>query len=119
LPPLSKAIPMFLEGEVLMAHTSSNAGEEPNPQRLDAEDEALWAAARQAVYIRKRSMSPQEATAVCLDRSAASHHRIAAMYEEIAERTSNADECRECASRHRAFAKEDRRRAAELRSYKR
>lgn len=98
-----------------MPQTSSNRDEESAPQPLDAEDVALWDAARKAIYDRTRSMSPPEATAVCLERSAESHDRIATMYEEIAGRTSSPDECRENASRHRVWAREDRRRAAQLR----
>ena len=98
-----------------MAQTFSSAGDGSDPQLIEAEDEASWAAMRQSVYERKRKLAAPEATAVCLDMSAESHDRIAAMYETIAERTSNADECRECASRHRALAREDRQRAAELR----
>lgn len=98
-----------------MAHVSSNPSEEPEPPTADADDAAVWAAARQAVYERKRSMSGPEATAVRLDDSAASHDRIAAMYEKIAERTSDPDEFLGCASRHRAMASEDRQRAAQLR----
>ena len=59
-------------------------------------------------------LAPLTGTAVRLDESAQSH-RIASMYEEIAERTSSPDECRECASRHRVWAREDRLRAAKLR----
>jgi hypothetical protein len=98
-----------------MAHVSSNEGDGSDPQLVEAEDQKLWAAARQAVYKRQRSMPAQEAAAVRLDKSAESHDRIATMYEEIADRTSSPDECRNNASRHRAFAREDRRRAAQLR----
>jgi hypothetical protein len=98
-----------------MARTSSSWGEESDPQSLDAEDVALWDEARQAIYERKRLMSAPEATAVCLERSAESHDRIATMYEEIAGRTSHPGECRDNASRHRAWAGEDRGRAVQLR----
>jgi hypothetical protein len=97
-----------------MAPMSSNTGKDPDPQRVEAEDAAQWNAARQAVYERQRTLSGPEATAMRLDESAESHERIAAMYEEIAERTASADECRSAANRHRAFALEDRRRAAQL-----
>jgi hypothetical protein len=99
-----------------MAQACGNTGEESDPVPTADDDEAQWAAARQAVYERQRMLTAREATAVGLDESARSHERIAAMYEEIAERTSDADECRQCAGRHRAFATEDRHRAAQLRS---
>ena len=98
-----------------MAQVFSNEGEESDPKLVDAGHEEPWAAARQAVYKRQRSVSAQEAAAARLDKSAESHDRIATMYEEIAERTSSPDECQNNASRHRAFAREDRRRAAQLR----
>lgn len=99
-----------------MAQTSSSSwGQDPDPQPLDAEDVALWDAARQAIYELKRSTPAPEATAACLERAAESHDRIATMYEEIADSTSSPDECRQNASRHRAWAGEDHRRAAHLR----
>jgi hypothetical protein len=58
---------------------STNPDEEPDPQRLEAEDGALWAAARQAIYERQRTLSAPQVTAARLDESAASHERIAAM----------------------------------------
>jgi hypothetical protein len=98
-----------------MGQLSSNKGNESDRPLIVAEDEEVWAAARQAILERRGSMSAPEATAVRLDTSADSHDRIATMYEEIAERTSIPDECREIASRHRVWAAEDRDRAAQLR----
>jgi alkylhydroperoxidase family enzyme len=109
------------EGKILVEQMFSNSGAEYNspaecnPQLNEAEDEASWAAMRKAVHERKRKLSAPEATAARLDMSAESHDRIAAMYDNIAERTSDADNCRQCATRHRAFASEDRQRAAQLR----
>jgi hypothetical protein len=99
----------------MMAQVAGDPDEEPDSRLAAAEDEAFWAAARQAIHERRVSISAPEATAVRLDEAARSHDRIATMYEEIAGRTSSPDECRANASRHRAWAKDDRGRAEQLR----
>lgn len=98
-----------------MGYVSSNKGKEADLPLVEAEDGELWAAARQAILERRRSMSPPEATAARLDKSAQSHDRIATMYEDIADRTTIPEECRAIAIRHRTWAGEDRWRAAQLR----
>lgn len=109
------AILCHLGWGVLMAQAPGSADEEFDPQPVEAEEIAVGGA-RHSVHARRRKISASQATAGCLERSAESHERIAAMYEAIAERTSNAEECRQCASRHRASAMEDRSKAARLRA---